>query len=227
MNFIRQKNNKNKAIVMILFLLPFCLFSQESDLGNWLMYFGNKKLEKGFNIHNEIQYRNYNTFGDLEQVLVRTGLGYNLTENNNNILLGYGFVLSKNYVEDTDDPISVEEHRIFQQFTTSQAIQKIRITHRYRIEERFVESNFAMRFRYFLGLNIPLQNKENFRSMFYLAAYNEVFLNAESTIFDRNRIYGGLGYNVSKDLRFEAGYMNQIFENSSRDQINLMAFVTF
>lgn len=207
--------------------MPFCFYSQENDLGNWLIYIGSKKLEKGFDIHNEVQYRNYNAIGDLEQLLLRTGIGYNLTENNNNVLLGYGYILSKNYINDTDEKNTVEEHRIFQQFTTKQNIGKVGISHRYRLEERFVEDDFKMRFRYFLGLKIPLQNKENGINSFYLSAYNEIFLNTKATIFDRNRVYGGLGYQFSKDLRFELGYMNQIFNTSSRDQINLIAFVNF
>ena len=227
MNYFQLKSKKIKAIVIITLLLPFWLFSQESDLGNWLIYIGNKKLNKGFDIHNEVQYRNYNAIGDLEQLLIRIGLGYNLTENNNNVLLGYGYILSKNYIDETDDKTSVEEHRIFQQFTTKLNIGKVGISHRYRLEERFVESDFKMRFRYFLGLKIPLQNKENGTNSFYLSAYNEIFLNTKSAVFDRNRIYGGLGYQFSKDLRFELGYMNQIFETSSRDQLNIMAFVNF
>lgn len=227
MNYFQLKSKKIKAIVIITLLLPFWLFSQNSDLGNWLIYIGNKKLDKGFDIHNEVQYRNYNAIGDLEQLLIRTGLGYNLTENNNNILLGYGYILSKNYIDETDDKTSVEEHRIFQQFTTKQSMGKVGLSHRYRLEERFVESDFKMRFRYFLGLKIPLQCKEDGTNSFYLSAYNEIFLNTKSAVFDRNRIYGGLGYQFSKDLRFELGYMNQIFETSSRDQLNIMAFVNF
>lgn len=125
MNYFQLKSKKIKAIVIITLLLPFWLFSQNSDLGNWLIYIGNKKLDKGFDIHNEVQYRNYNAIGDLEQLLIRTGLGYNLTENNNNILLGYGYILSKNYIDETDDKTSVEEHRIFQQFTTKQSMGKV------------------------------------------------------------------------------------------------------
>ena len=227
MNYFQLKSKKIKAIVIITLLLPFWLFSQKSDLGNWLIYIGNKKLNNGFDIHNEVQYRNYNAIGDLEQLLIRTGLGYNLTENNNNVLLGYGYILSKNYLGETDDKVSIEEHRIFQQFITKQNIGKIGLSHRYRLEERFVESDFKMRFRYSLGLKIPLQNKENGKNSFYLSGYNEIFLNTKSAFFDRNRIYGGLGYQFSKDLRFELGYMNQIFETSSRDQINVVAFVNF
>ena len=84
-----------------------------------------------------------------------------------------------------------------------------------------------MRFRYFLGFNIPLQYKEDAKNPLYLSAYNEIFLNTKSSVFDRNRVYGGLGYQFSKNLKLELGYMNQFFENSGRDQINLIAFVNF
>ncbi len=84
-----------------------------------------------------------------------------------------------------------------------------------------------MRFRYFLGIKFPLKQTEDGVSPLYLSAYNEVFLNTESAVFDRNRVYGGLGYQFSKALRLELGYMNQFFESSGRDQINIIAFVNF
>ncbi|WP_290699025.1 DUF2490 domain-containing protein [Lacinutrix sp.] len=214
-------------IVLLVFFTPINTNAQDSDLGNWLIYIGNKKLNNGWSIHNEVQYRNYDAIGDLEQLLLRTGIGYNLTENNNNLLLGYGYILSENYIGETDEKVSVNEHRIFQQFTTKQKIGKVGLSHRYRFEQRFVEDDFRMRLRYFLGINIPLQYKEDGKNPLYLSAYNEIFLNTESSVFDRNRVYGGLGYKFSNALRMELGYMNQFFENSGRDQINLIAFVNF
>ncbi|MDN3491376.1 DUF2490 domain-containing protein [Winogradskyella bathintestinalis] len=213
-------------LVISLFIFPSELKAQDSNLGNWLIYIGNKKLNNKWNIHNEIQYRNYNGIGDLEQLLLRTGLGYNITEKSN-ILLGYGYILSENYLDDTDDKTSVNEHRIFQQFTTKQNVGKVGLSHRYRFEQRFVEDDFKMRLRYFLGLNIPLQYREEGKNPLYLSIYNEIFLNTESSVFDRNRVYGGLGYKFSKNLRLELGYMNQFFKTSSRDQINVIAFVNF
>lgn len=218
---IKLKSKNIIATLTLALVLPFCASSQNSDLGNWLMYIGNKKLNSKWNIHNEVQYRNYNVAGDLEQLLLRTGIGYNLTENNNNILLGYGYILSENYIEDTNDKSSVNEHRIFQQFTTKQNIGTVKLSHRYRFEQRFIEDDFKMRFRYFLGINIPLKNS------LYLSTYNEIFLNTKSSIFDRNRVYGGVGYKFSKALKLELGYMNQFFEKTSRDQINLIAFFNF
>ena len=46
----------------------------------------------------------------------------------------------------------VNEHRIFQQFTSKQKIGSMSLSHRYRFEQRFVESDFKMRLRYFWHL---------------------------------------------------------------------------
>ena len=219
-----------KILILTLSFITFCLHSvsaQDSNLGNWFIYLGNKQLDNKWNIHHEVQYRNYNAIGDLEQLLLRTGIGYNLRENNNNILVGYGYILSQNYASNLNTKVTINEHRIFQQFITKQNIGKLKLTHRYRFEQRFVEDDFKLRLRYFLGLNIPLQNKTEGKNPIYLSAYNEIFLNTKSSIFDRNRLYGGLGYIISKNLKFELGYMNQFFENTGRDQINIIAFVNF
>ena len=211
--------------LIIGLMLPTLVHSQESDFGNWLIYIGNKKLNQKWNLHHEIQYRNYNAIGDTEQLLLRSGLGYTFNESKNNVLLGYGYILSENYIGNSDEKNSVNEHRIYQQFTSKQNIGIIKLNHRYRFEQRFVEDNFKMRFRYFLGINIPLTKKEV--NNYYISSYNEIFLNTKSDVFDRNRLYAGFGYHLNKNIRIEAGYMNQFFENGNRDQLNFIAFVNF
>lgn len=223
----KLKLNIKMVALTLGLMLPFFAQAQESDLGNWLIYIGNKKIYQNWNIHNEVQYRNYNAIGDLEQLLLRTGLGYTFNEGNNNFLIGYGYILSENYINNCDDKKSINEHRIFQQFTSKQNVGIVKINHRYRFEQRFVENDYKMRFRYFLGLNIPLESEDAENKNFYLSAYNEIFLNTESSIFDRNRVYGGIGYHLNKNIRIELGYMNQFFEMSSRDQINIITFVNF
>lgn len=218
---------KKFAILFLLFLSLFQSKAQDSDFGNWWIYFGNKQIDEKWNWHHEVQYRNYNFVGDLEQLLLRTGIGYNLTPNNNNILLGYAFIHSENYTGIEDEKIDVTEHRIYQQFITRQVFGRFNFQHRYRFEQRFIEDDFKMRLRYFLALNVPLNQKEMNDKTAYLSAYNEIFVNTESDFFDRNRIFAGLGYKINSNLRFEVGYMNQILNNFSRDQLNIMAFVNF
>ncbi len=222
---------KRIAQIIIFTLLGFSLIlphsgqAQESDLGNWLIYIGNKQINTKWNLHHEVQYRNYDAIGDLEQLLLRTGFGYSFNDSKINLLLGYGFIHSENHGENTNDKVSVDEHRIFQQFISKQSVGQLNLQHRYRFEQRFVESDFKLRFRYFLGATMPLSKAED--NKFYLSAYNEIFLNSKTAIFDRNRLYGGLGYNLNKNIRIELGYMNQFFETSSRDQINIISFVNF
>lgn len=208
----------------ILFLNLNITYAQKTDTGNWFIYFGNQAINKKWNWHNEIQYRNYNFAGDTQQLLLRTGIGYNLTENNNNILLGYAYINSQNYIGDTDEKTDTNENRIYQQFITRQNFGRIYLQHRYRVEERFLKDDFQMRFRYFLALNVPLNKPKMEDKAFYISAYNEIFLNAESPVFDRDRVYGAIGYVINKNFRVEAGFMRQIQEKTGRNQFQIVIY---
>ena len=200
-----------------LAFFPNVINAQDSDLGNWLIYIGSKKINKTWNWHHEVQHRNYNAIGDLEQLLLRTGFGYTTEGKNQNFLLGYGYILSENY-DGLGEKISVNEHRIFQQVISQQSITNLRFSHRFRLEQRFIESEFKMRFRYFLSARVPLGTD----SKFYLSGYNELFIDLEEDLFDRNRIYGGIGYKLFEGVNIELGYMNQFLGSLSRDQINVI-----
>lgn len=218
---------KKTTLIIILFLFSKIVFSQTNNTGNWWIYFGNKQINEKWNLHHEVQYRNFNFIGDTEQLLLRVGLGYNLSENNNNLLLGYGFIYNEPYLEDNDVKINFNEHRIYQQFITRQNLNRLSLQHRYRFEQRFIEDDFKLRLRYFLGLNYTLSQKETLEKTFYLSAYNEIFLNTEGNYFDRNRLYGGLGFRFTKNIRSEIGFLNQTLQNSSRNQLNLITFINF
>lgn len=213
----------SRLVIGFMMLFPFILMGQNSPLGNWLIYFGNYQVDSRWNLHHEIQYRNYNAVGDLEQLLIRTGVGYNLTPDNNNLLMGYGYILSEPYRE-SGDKFQVHEHRIFQQFITVQRHVGVQVQHRYRLEQRWVEDDFRLRFRYFLSLHIPLVKGDSYP---YASAYNEVFLQPEDVVFDRNRLYLGAGYKWNSQVKAEVGYMNQFFSEDGRDQINLILFLGF
>ena len=210
-----------KKVLLIFLFLPLFSSAQQSDLGNWLIYFGNKQFNEKWNLHHEIQYRNYNLIGDMEQLLIRTGIGYNIGSKSN-LLVGYGYINSENYTGSSNAQATVQEHRIYQQFITKQNIGTVALQHRYRFEQRFIEGDFRTRFRYFLGINIPFKE-----SNYYTSFYNEIFLNGDGNVFDRNRIYSGIGYRFNSKVRFEFGYMSQVFQGFSRDQLNFMTFYNF
>jgi hypothetical protein len=56
------------------------------------------------------------------------------------------------------------------------------------------------------------------------SAYNEIFLNIEKPVFDRDRVYGGLGFVTNKNFRVETAIMTQIFENRNKSQFQIVIF---
>lgn len=213
------------VLIAVYFILTTQeLKSQPSEFGNWFIYFGNHSFKTKWNWHSEVQARNYNFAGDLEQLLLRTGIGYNLTPKNNNVLLGYAYIRSENYVTGSNVKSVSEEHRIFQQFITKQNFGRVYLQHRYRIEERFIKDIFKLRFRYFFAINIPINSKEMQARAFYFSAYNEVFVNSENEVFDRDRWYFAMGYNINANLRVEAGFMEQMFSGRQRNQLQIALF---
>src|SRR5690606_10383692 len=150
---------KTYALTLKLLLIFTMGYAQNNEPGNWLIYFGNLQINEKWNMHHEVQYRNFNLLGDTEQLLLRSGIGFNLSENNN-ILIGYGFIYSEPYIVNTTKKTNFNEHRIFQQFITRQNFNRLTVQHRYRFEQRFIEDDFRLRLRYFIGLNYTL-NKTN------------------------------------------------------------------
>jgi hypothetical protein len=84
-----------------------------------------------------------------------------------------------------------------------------------------------MRMRYFLAFNIPLNHPEMIKNTVYLSAYNEIFINLNENPFDRNRLYGGIGFKFNSHFRMEIGYMNQFMKGPDADQLNIVGFLSF
>ena len=215
-----------KKIVLVFFILSFYpgknLLAQKSDFGNWLAYFGTGKINDKWSVATEAQYRSYNFIDDREQLLLRVAAMYNLTPNVN-VAQGYAFISGRTY-NAAGVVTNTTEHRIYQQLILKQQFGRLNLTHRYRIEERFLKNDFRLRFRYFLYANVALTKPTMQKGAVYLSAYNEIFLHTDRPIFDRDRVFGGIGYVFNKDLKIEAGVMTQMQENRSRGQFNIMAF---
>jgi len=198
---------RNIPILFVLFLMPLVAHSQD-DTGNWIMYFGTNRVSDAFSIHTEVQYRNHTIAPvNIEQLLLRTGVNYHFAKNAF-ATMGYAYIGNHLYESERSSP-EVEEHRIWQQLITTNILGRVKFEHRYRIEERFVERDFKTRFRYRLMLFIPLNKPEMTTGTFFAGVYDEIFINGEEELFDRNRLYGGFGYQFSKNLNIQTGLLYQ------------------
>lgn len=218
------------SILISVFCFP-ALAQNEPDLGSWYMYFGNSRFsDSPWAIHGEVQYRNNNILGDLEQMLLRTGLQYNLKSGQVSFLAGYASITTGTPGEATD---TFHENRIYQEVILRQKLGRVGLMHRYRYEQRWVaDTDFRTRFRYAIFVNVPLNKKElSDKGSVYVQIYDEIFINGEksslsprSQYFDRNRIYLGLGYRTSPKLALQFGIMEQTSNILSKTQLQFSAF---
>jgi hypothetical protein len=198
------------------------VIGQSNNVGTWFVYFGNQKINDKWNIQSDFQYRDYRFLGQRNQFLARAGLGYNLKPQNHNLLLGYAYIATDAYDEFDNNTSTKIEHRIYQQYLYKNKVGANSLTHRFRLEERFFPNEFGLRARYFISLQKPLGSKTIAKGNTYLSAYNELFVDIKDPKFDRNRLYGGLGYGITESLRIESGYMIQAQKNITRGQLQLI-----
>ncbi|GGH20889.1 DUF2490 domain-containing protein [Sphingobacterium alkalisoli] len=201
---------------VFLFFSISTLFAQQQAQG-WLIYFGNTAFKSSpLSIHHELQLRDYQLGGDHNQTLLRVGLEY-AAKPWLSITGGYGFI----YTEAENSPNNpFNEHRIYQEALLKHGVNRFSIRHRFRLEERFIaDKSFRGRGRYGLFVDVPLTKADLGKDAVYMAVYNEIFLNISEDdnldIFDRNRLYGGIGYKVTNDLGIQLGYMLQHVEQKA------------
>lgn len=190
----------------------------DSNRHLWLNYQGAFRVAERWDAYAEVLLRRAE-FGDKPQEnLLRLAADYRLCKA---ITLsgGYAHQLSYPY---GDFPATdrTREHRLYQQALLRDDNGSVHVQHRYRLEQRWIRwpqenaSTFQNRVRYQLRLAVPLLGKQMVPGMPYVVAADELMLNfgrnIQSSFFDQNRLYAGLGYVVSKTMSFEGGYLNQM-----------------
>lgn len=193
--------------------------------GYWITYSGDHRINDRLGIMSLISLRNYFLKERVEQTLARVGLNYYF--NSRTILTaGYGFMYA-----DPDEFVArsdIREHQIWQQFITRHRTRAIFWEHRYRLEQRFLSnlnsstSRLDYRVRYRFQFILPFYSISPHLRHFFFAANDEIFLNlnpaATAGVFDRNRIFLALGYQVSPKFNLRLGYLNQIANSASTPQ---------
>lgn len=217
-----------KRLFLLVFGIVFIVSSHAqsvrkntTNVNAWFMYFGNHKISKRFGIHAEVQVRRHDVVSDWQQLLLRTGIDFYTAQVR--FTAGYAFIETYPY---GDYPVKnvFPEHRIWQQALINNPIGKIKLSHRYRLEQRFIGNSatgefkngrYENRIRYMARLNIPLQGALEPKKL-YLSIYDEVFVNfgkeVAYNLFDQNRAYAALGYHLGKIGKVEIGYLYQIIQ---------------
>lgn len=232
-----MKKRLYTAILLLFLLAPQKGNSQinQDQVGAWYMYFFNTTFkESPWGFQGDIQYRNWNLGGDLEQLLLRGGLTYTPKNANVKFTLGYGNVTTGAFGADKS---TTTESRVYQEALFPVNFGKRFFTnHRFRYEQRFVQNqDFRTRYRYNFFLNIALNKPDMEAKTIYLALYNEIFINGQRNIgdgntveiFDRTRFYVATGYVIKKGFKVQLGIMNQTTNNWGKSQLQLSLHHSF
>ena len=199
----------------------------EDQLGAWYMYFWVKQLKDSqWGFQGDAQYRAWDLGGDMEQLLLRGGVTYTTKKSDAIFTLGYANVTSGTF---GGGDVTSRENRIYQEALLPHKIgNRVDLRHRFRFEQRWVEDqDLRTRFRYTMFLNIPFRGDEIRKGSLYASFYDEIFINGqrgigddrEVQLFDRNRLYGGIGYALADRGRLQFAYMIQTTDTFSKGQL--------
>lgn len=203
---------------------PISNAQNPSSPGAWYAYsatFSSPDSRVSLGINGEVRY--FDLGRDLEQALIGGIVAVGLPDNSTKLGAGYYLLLS-------DLPRGrdgfAREHRLYQEASLQQRVLRVDVSHRFRIEERFAEgADFRSRYRYRVGLTLPLTSGQIRTGSVYLVGTNEILLRGAGRnggpVFDHDRLAGLVGYRVASSLDIQAGYLAQIYESGTDGQVQV------
>ena len=225
--------------IKLIFFLVFSFYVRNTTAQNtritdknnigWFNNFTTLKFSDKWSGHLEYQWRRNEIVTKWQQSLFRTGINYQVN-NKLALRLGYAWIETFPY---GDIPLQAAgkrfpEHRIFQMATINDNLNRIEISHRFMLEQRWIgrytnailakpdDFIFVNRLRYMYRMQMALGKKTITDKTVYAAIYDEVFMgfgkNVNENVFDQNRLAILLGYRFSKKIRIEGGFFNQVLQ---------------
>lgn len=187
----------------------------------WFRYYSELQLKPTFSVHTEIENRVFNKTFKQNQFIIHTRVHYALKPKFD-ISAGFSYSLQWPQNKNATSRLVVPEYRFMQECNHFHFLNKtIKMSHRLRIEERFITAtmedellkalNLFIRMRYRFQLQIDLLKSPN-KGQFLLKISNEMMFQFGKTntpyLFDQNRFYFGFEQKVSKSFSVELGYQH-------------------
>lgn len=184
-------------------------FSQTDGLGTWNVLSAKMTFNKTWSIFAEAQLRSQQVVHDFNYYEYKAGLGYNFPKTVS-VLLAMGHYGTYQPTGNFKTPAINEEFRIWEQFVLENNIGRVKLEHRYRIEQRFTSQfGYRNRFRYRINAIVPLNDKVIKPGTWYTSVFNEMFVTNEDPYFEQNRVFAGLGYQFNTRTTVLAGWLNR------------------
>jgi hypothetical protein len=222
--FVKVKIKSPHLFFLVFVSLSNLCFSQVSDLGSWNILNIKYRFDEKWSAFSEIQLRSLQFYGHFHYYEYKAGVTYQILPALN-LTLGTGDYNTYKEGGNFVTPMNNDEFRIWPQISLAQSVGKFKIEHRYRTELRFTSYGYKNRFRYRLGISLPLGNEKHGYKPLLLSASNELFFTDNEPYFERNRVLLSVGFRMSKQISLQIGYLNQfdykINDETGKDFIQL------
>lgn len=199
-----------RAFILVIssHLLVSAGISQQSHFGSFNVINTKLILSEKWSLFNELQLRSQSFYDNHFYHEVKGGVSYAINKNFS-LLLGAGKYITYSDGGSFKEPVSADEFRFWQQLTMNQYLERVKFEHRYRVEQRWFKTGYRNRFRYRLNAVVPINKSKMGPKTFYASSFNELFLTNKAPYFERNRFFAGGGYQFSKWLTVQPGYVYQ------------------
>jgi hypothetical protein len=215
----RVTNNIFKAGILMLALL-FCNAgkSQTPGLGTWNVLNAELSLSDKWKLFTEMQLRSQKFYDHLNYHEIKGGISFDVTDKAS-ALIGLGQYVTYDPTGNFKSPVSNSEFRMWEQFTLTNNLDRLKLEHRYRAEQRFTSGGYRNRFRYRINAIVPINKTKVEAKTFYLTAFDEMFVTNRKPYFERNRLFAGSGYSFSDLFTLQAGWIRQFDFRSNLSSI--------
>ena len=207
MNFTRQLITACILTPILISIYTNCLAQEDHSLGNWnsILLKGNISTKWSLLGEGHIRSSNYDLKYDYFEI--KSAIGYSITKNFTG-LFGTGFFNTDEPGGFFRTPALQQELRTWLELNLKHSFSRFNFEQRARLEQRFIGNNYKNRFKYRLGLLLPINKEEMIQGSLYLATSDELFMPQHGPIVEKNRFYLGVGYKMNQKVALQIGCIN-------------------
>ena len=164
----------------------------QTDVGSWLIYKNKLKINSNTSIDLQYQHRSFDLDLEKDQALFTVGFSSALSSS---------ITLSAGYRKIAE----INEDGAYQKLAFGTQLNTIRITNTIFVEERWINKDLQLRYRFGLTASLPITEKIE------VSLSEEVFLQNSGSGFNQNRFAAQASNKLSKALKLNAGIMHWQF----------------
>ena len=178
-------------LFILCFLIALSAHAQ-TDVGSWLIYKNKLKINSNTSIDLQYQHRSFDLDLAKDQALFTAGFSSALAPN---------VTLSAGYRKIA----AINEDGAYQKLAFSTQLNKVRFTNTVFVEERWINKDLQLRYRFGLTASLPLTAKLT------VSLSEEIFLQNSGSGFNQNRFTAQVSNKLSQALKLNTGIMHWQF----------------